>query len=428
MLPKPCIYAIDFGTSNSLLAAADCNNTYKSIHLDGLGEDPSILRSVFLSPSLDQWSFGQEAIDLYTEQTGQARLFRSIKKFLPDPGFSGTQIHGKFYSIIDLVGIFLKHMRQKANTHFDRDVDTVVLGRPAVFSMNPESDKLAESRLTAAAKLAGFKHVSFCPEPIAAAYDYKQQLQRKTLILIADFGGGTSDFSLLKMGPDSIAREDVLGIGGISLAGDAYDGSIMKNKINHHFGTSARYKMPMGRNVMEVPPFLLAKLNSPADISFLAQKDTANLLKNMQSWCLTEDDQRKLSQLMTLAEEGLGYAIYKNIEKSKKELSSQTESLFQFHHVAGIHIDETIAQQEFLDFSQSITDKIVGTIEEVMRQAQVQAKDIELVCLTGGTAQMKSIRQAFSNLFGEEKIKQFRFFHSIINGLAERAKEIVSAS
>ncbi len=426
--PKPTIYAIDFGTSNSLLAAADQNKTYKPIPLDRLGEDPSILRSVFLSPSRDQWSFGQDAIDLYTEQTGHARLFRSIKKFLPDPGFAGTQIHGKFFSIIDLIGVFLKHMRQKANLHFECEVDSVVLGRPAVFSMNAESDLLAESRLSAAARIAGFKHVTFCPEPIAAAYDYKQQLQRKTLVLIADFGGGTSDFSLLMMGPDTLAREDVLGLGGISLAGDAYDGTIMKYKINNHFGTSARYKMPMGRNIMEVPPFLLAKLNSPADISFLAHKDTAQLLKNMQTWCLTEEDQRKLHQLMILAEEGLGYAIYKNIEQVKKELSSHEESFFKFHHVAGINIEEKITQFEFLNFSQTITDKIISTIEDVMKQARVSPHDIELVCLTGGTAQMKSIRQAFSRLFGEEKIKQFRFFHSIINGLAERAKEIAKAS
>lgn len=421
---RPSVYAIDFGTSNSLLAAADNQKIYKAIPLDFQSEDPSILRSVFLSPNKDQWFFGQEAIDVYTEQTGDVRLFRSIKKFLPDEGFAGTQIHGKFYSIIDLVSVFLKQMRERANAHFESDVESVVLGRPAAFSLDAEADRLAENRLASAARLAGFKHVEFCPEPIAAAYDYKNQLVKKSLVLIADFGGGTSDFSILEMGPETLVREHVLGLGGISLAGDAYDGSIMKNKITHHFGTAVRYKMPMGRNVMEFPNFLLSKLNSPADISFLIRKDTAALLKNMQSWALTLEDQRKLKQLMVLAEEGLGYAIYKQIEGSKKDLSSKEETMFHFHHLGGIEIDERILQEEFLEFSKSITSKIIASLESVMEQANVRPQDIELVCLTGGTAQMKSIRQAFERIFGDKKIQEFRFFHSIINGLAERAKEL----
>jgi hypothetical chaperone protein len=396
--------------------------------MDSFGEDSSLLRSVFLSPTKGQWFFGQEAIDLYTEHTGEVRLFRSIKKFLPDAGFTGTQIHGKFFSIIDLVGLFLKNMRDKANRHFECDVDSVVLGRPAAFSLEPEADRLAEQRLTFAARQAGFKHVVFCPEPVAAAYDYKSQLQKKSLVLIADFGGGTSDFSVLEMGPDSLVREDVLGLGGISLAGDAYDGSIMKNKINAHFGTSIQYKMPTGRNVMSFPNYLLSKLNSPADISFLARKDTATLLKNMQTWSLSQEDLRKLHQLIALTEEGLGYSIYRAIEGAKKALSFHEKTEFRYHHVAGIHIEEPIFQDEFLKFSNPITLKIMKSLEDVLKQAGVQPKDIELVCLTGGTAQMKSIRQSFEGLFGEEKIKEFRFFHSIINGLAERAREVAQSS
>ena len=176
---------------------------------------------------------------------------------------------------------------------------------------------------------------------------------------------------------------------------------------------------------MEFPNFLLSKLNSPADISFLVRKDTASLLKNMQSWCLTDEGLRELHQLIALAEEGLGYAIYKSIEHAKKELSSQEETLFRFHHIAGIDIEEKISQEDFLTFSSGVTEKIIGSLQEVMNQAGVKATDIELVCLTGGTAQLKSIRQAFIHIFGEEKIQQFRFFHSIINGLADHARELL---
>lgn len=417
----PTVYAIDFGTSNSLLAAANSEKTFASIELDPLGEDASVMRSVFLSPSKDQWHFGQEAIDIYREQSGQSRLFRSMKKFLPESGFEGTQVHGRFVSIIDLVSVFLKEMRKKANEHFETDVDSVVLGRPAAFSLNEEADQLAQKRLESAARMAGFKEIAFCPEPVAAAHDYRKQLQKESIVLIADFGGGTSDFSILKMGSGDIHHKDVLGLGGISLAGDAYDGSIMKHKINRHFGTDIQYKMPMGKNVLKFPKFLLSKLNSPADISFLARKDTANLLSKMQAWCLTERDQQKLKQLVWLAEEGLGYAIYKEIEHAKKELSNQEETTFKFEHFIGIDIQESITQKEFQSFSKDITDKIVGTLNNVLSQAGVKATEVDFVCLTGGTAQMKSLREAFRELFGQEKLKEFRFFHSIINGLAEFA-------
>jgi hypothetical chaperone protein len=145
----------------------------------------------------------------------------------------------------------------------------------------------------------------------------------------------------------------------------------------------------------------------------------------MHSWCVSEEDQRRLHQLIALADEGLGYAIYKHIEHVKKQLSTQEIAQFQFHHPAGISIEENLSQKEFFEFSHSITDRIISTLNDVLNQAQVKPNEIDLVCLTGGTAQMKSIKTAFENMFGEEKIKQFRFFHSIINGLAEKAKETV---
>ena len=315
-------------------------------------------------------------------------------------------------------------MRESANEHFHCDVTSVVLGRPAAFSMSSEEDALAENRLSSAAKIAGFKDIKFCPEPVAAAYDYKQQIIKDSLVLIADFGGGTSDFSIVQMGAKDLTREQVLGLGGISLAGDAYDGSIMKNKINRHFGTSVKYKMPSGTNVLEFPKFLLSKLNSPADINFLARAESILLLKNLYRWCVSDEERRKIHQLIGLIEEGLGYAIYKEIEMSKKHLSSHERTRFEYNHPVGISIVDEILRDEFLEFSHTITEQIMSTLGEVFKQAQIKVSNIDMVCLTGGTAQLKSIRQSFEHLFGREKVQDFRFFHSIINGLSVRAREL----
>lgn len=421
---KPTVYAIDFGTSNSLLAAANSTRVFAPIVLDPAAVDPTVMRSAVFSLSRDAWTFGQEAVDLYAEQASEGRFFRSLKKFLPDPGFQGTHVHGKNYSIIDLVSLFLKDMRQKANQFFDTDVTNVILGRPAAFSLDPKNDDLAERRLEAAAQLAGFKMVSFCHEPVAAAYEYQKQMSKEQTVLIADFGGGTSDFSILRMGPRAIQREDILSIGGISLAGDAYDGSLMKHRISPHFGSHVRYKMPSGSNVLEVSSFLIAKLNSPADISFLGRRDVMSLLENLKRWSLGPEDKKRMSQLIALAEEGLGFSIYKQIESTKKDLSTAAASMFSYHHDAGIDVEEVIKAQDFENFSEDITDRIMTVLQNVLQSAQVRPEQIDLVCLTGGTAQLKGIKNQLETVFGQEKVHKFQFFHSIISGLAEKAKEI----
>lgn len=422
---KPSIYAIDFGTSNSLLAGANHEMIFPPIPLDPFAQDNTVLRSVLFMPEDKSYLFGEEAIQAYSAHSSQGRLLRSIKKFLPDPGFKGTQILGKTYSIIDLVSLFLLKMRNTANQFFDADVNAVMLGRPAAFSLDSELDHLAEKRLEAAAHLAGFKHIYFCPEPLAAAYDYQKQMTSERLVLIADFGGGTSDFCVLKMGKDTIKTQDILAIGGISLAGDAYDGSIMKNKISHHFGSSVQYQLPMSTQVLQMPRHIMNKLNSPADMSFLARKDVVSFLQTVRHYSLTSQEEKKINQLLALSEEGLGFSIYKNIEQSKKSLSQSAETLFEFHHVAGIDIQEQITSDEFEIFSHDTSTKILSTLIDVINKSNIKAKDIDLVCLTGGTAQIKGIRTALEKIFGKQKIEEFRFFHSIIDGLAKKARESI---
>lgn len=254
------VYAIDFGTTNSLLAAADENGVYAPIPLDPFAIDPTILRSVLYFPNQKTCFYGAQAISEFTHQDMHGRLLRSVKKFLPSRSFIGTYIENRPMNLEDLIGIFLKELRRRANEHFGQDVDAVVLGRPAKFSQDPADDQWAQYRLEKAARIAGFKTIDFCPEPIAAAREFRAQINETKTALIADFGGGTSDYTVLKIGKGPYRSSDVLAIGGVSIAGDALDGAVMRKRIAPHFGSEVRYQVPFGSNILQMPTFLAERI------------------------------------------------------------------------------------------------------------------------------------------------------------------------
>lgn len=414
------IYAIDFGTSNSLLASADSSGSKPAIALDPHAPDPTVLKSVFYTPEQGLWFYGADAIHQYGEYAAEGRLFRSLKKFLPESSFTGTAIHGKFISVHDLIAVFLREMRRRANEHFQQDVTSVVLGRPAIFGDSSGDEPLAEQRLRKAAGAAGFKNISFCPEPVAAAYEFRHQLTEMKTVFIADFGGGTSDFTVLRMGPERFKDEDILATHGVSIAGDRFDGSIMKNFISPHFGSEVKYRMPKTNGDMHIPLKLLSYLTSPADIGFLSKTDTLNFLKNVQQWSTDASDAKRMDRLFALVEENLGYRLYRSIEKTKIGLSSANEETFSFSHPE-LQIEQSILSADFERVSQNLVDKITEALDETLKRSGVKAGEVDIVCCTGGTAKLPALNKQLEIRFGAHKLRQHRHFHSVISGLAERA-------
>lgn len=417
------MYAIDFGTTNSLIAFVEPGKRAKplSLGLDSEDRSSAITRTVVYTPERDHWSLGQSAIDAYSGSQASGRLLRSFKKYLPDPGFKGTMIHGKQYALHDLVAVFLKGLRERANSILDKDIDRVVLGRPAMFSLNKDHDTLAEERLKTGAKLAGFKEIHFCPEPIAAAFDFRHTLTSPKLTLIADFGGGTSDFTILKLSREAFVQQDILSLGGVSVAGDAFDGSIMRHFIAPDFGSKITYKMPTGSNILRVPNVLISKMCSPADIAFLGKQDTRKFFEEVQRWSVSPEQNAKLDNLFTLIEENLGFSLFQSIEQTKVGFSKQSLSDFSFKKM-GIDIHKQINTRDFAEGSQGLVKQILGELKETLLRAQVKPSDIEIVCCTGGTARIPMIKKGLEDLFGPEKLSEHENFHSVIQGLAEAGK------
>lgn len=419
---KPTLYAIDFGTSNSLLCGVNAREVDAPLPLDPAAHDPSVLRSILFFSETTQQYFGAEALDRYVAEGMRGRFLRSLKRFLPMPSFEETRIGSKAVKLEELIGVFLREMRRRANAHYGVDVRRALFGRPARFSDNDANDALAEERLGAAANFAGFTEVHFCPEPTAAAYDFRSRLTEPKVVLVADFGGGTSDFTVARLTPEE-QEVEVLAIGGVSIAGDAFDGSIMRHKVSRNFGADVKYKVPFGSNVLSMPRPLMESLCSPADTCLLAQRDIMTFLRDIKSGSLGKDDKQHIDQLLCLVEDSLGFQLFESIEHAKRDLSDQEATELKFDY-PGIDIAEPITRAEFQTFSAPQVDAILGSLDRTLAESGLGAAGIDLVCCTGGTARVAALSAGIQSRFGAEKLVRLRSLHSVIQGLGERARSL----
>lgn len=424
---KPTLYAIDFGTSNSLLCGVNARAVDEPLALDATASDASVFRSILFFSESNEWHFGASALERYVAEGMRGRFLRSLKRFLPMPSFEETRIGSKAVRLEELIGIFLREMRTRANAHYGTDVRRALFGRPARFSESDENDALAETRLEAAANFAGFDEVHFCPEPLAAAYDFRSRLTEPKVVLVADFGGGTSDYTVVRLAPgeDQVDEDqvEVLALGGVSLAGDALDGAIMRHKVSRHFGSQVKYRVPFGSNVLSMPRPLMDALCSPAETCLLAQRDIMSFLRDIRSGSLGPDDKRHVDQLLCLVEDSLGFQIFETIEHAKRELSEHESTRLLFDY-PGIELDEPLARAEFRDFSSPQVDAILASLDRTLSQSGLAAGDIDLVCCTGGTARVAALAEGIQTRFGAEKLVRLRSLHSVIQGLGQRARSL----
>jgi hypothetical chaperone protein len=271
-----------------------------------------------------------------------------------------------------------------------------------------------------AAEFAGFKNFDFVPEPLAAAFDFKRTLKNDKLVLIGDFGGGTSDFTLIRMGPGDFRKEDVLGIDGCAMAGDALDSLFMSQKLSVFFGSQARYKVSMGRNILTMPPPIMTRLNHPAHIVHLKERDTYEFIRQVQRGALSDKDRDAIERLLILVDDNQIFSFFENIEKSKRQLSADGEAAFDFDY-PGLELQAQIQRLEFETWAQPVQEKIFASLEHCLKQAQITNEQVDLVCLTGGSGQVPLIRKEFERRFGLEKLQTQSHFHSVLSGLVESA-------
>jgi hypothetical chaperone protein len=420
----PSIFAIDFGTSNSLLAAAGRSGVLPPAPIDPEARDPTVLRSALYFASATESAVGAAAVRALVESGFRGRLIRSIKRHLPSRTFTATRIGHKTLTIEELIAVLLRVMRERARDHYGVDVRRAVLGRPARFSNDAAEDLLAEQRLKRAAELAGFTHVSFCPEPVAAAYDFAEELREPRTVLVADLGGGTSDFTLVRMNAQGFRPQDILAVGGVSVAGDAMDGALVRSAVAPELGAQTQYRVPFGANVLPMPADLIEMLCSPADLTLMDRNAVLRRLKDIQNGALDERDKHKLEKFGVIVEDGVGFDLYEAVERAKRALSEQAEATISLDY-PGAELSRNVAVAELERVTQKPLDRILAALDETLRMAQLTRDAVEIVSLTGGTSRMPNVEAAICAHLPQARVRHLRSFHSVVHGLARHALTLI---
>lgn len=408
------VFGIDFGTTNSALSVYR-NGTVEVVAVD----DNELMRSVLYFNEENEIYAGQEAICQYVGDGAAGRFMQSIKTFLPNTSFDSTEVFGKRYAIDDLVAIILRKIKVRGEAHVGCTVESVVLGRPVVFSADATKDAVAEQRLEKAARKAGFKNIWFQYEPVAAALAFEETLQagQERTVFIGDFGGGTSDFSVIRVKGGAFARSDrrsdVLSLGGVYVAGDKFDSQIMWDKVAHHFGRHARYKTLGKDEWVNVPKSIIYTLCQWHRIPLLRARKTREHIRVIKG---STDDRQAIEQLENIIDDNFGFFLFQAIEKAKCELSDQERALIRFTE-RDLCISEELGKGEFETLNAENFQQIADCIDEVVTQSGLLPAQMDTVFLTGGTSRIPHIQALFAERFRRDKLENRDAFTSVAHGL-----------
>lgn len=402
---------IDFGTSNSSVAVAIDRN----ITLVPLEETHvTIPSALFFQPHLPP-VFGRKAVQFFFERR-EGRFMRSLKRVLGNPIMKqGTVVNGKHVKFEKIIGAFLKNLHTTTNTFSKHEVENVVMGRPVHFvDNNAAADLTAQEELRSIALAVGFKNVEFQLEPIAAAFAHEKNITKEQLAIVVDLGGGTSDFTIIKVSHANMNKpdrtSDVLASTGVRIGGNDFDKNLCLSIIMPELG----YKSTYGKKDLEVPLMYYHDMAEWSKVNFLY---TPKVRTKVRQYYNESHDKYKFGRLLKVLEQEKGHSILAATEESKIALTtaSSIETDMSFLE-PGFSIT---AERDIFELSiASDMQKILGAANECLLQAQLNAADIQLVILTGGSTEIPIVNQAFEKLFPFAKIADENKLSSVGVGLA----------
>ena len=418
-------FGIDFGTTNSSIARVTALGDVELARFPSLAGIVESYRSLLYLELVKtagrvriQSASGPAAIQDYLAAETKGRLVQSLKSFLSSRSLKSTDVFGRRMTLEDLIARILGDLREKAESQFGGPVRHAVVGRPVRFvgADKDEDNGFAEERLRLALKLAGFTSVHFELEPVAAAQYYQSTLDHEELILIGDFGGGTSDFSLLRVGPrirkNGRTPGDLLGSSGVGLAGDAFDAKIVRHLVSPALGLGSSAQS-LNKVLPAVPNWVYAKLEHWHHLSFLRTSATMNML---QSSLATAFEPPKIEALIHLIREDLGYELHRAVQKTKCALSEEPAAGFHFSDGV-MEIDAAVTRGEFEDWIGEELTRIESCVDSLMAASGVSCRDVDMVFLTGGSSFVPAVRRIFAARFGD-RIRAGNEFTSVARGLA----------
>jgi hypothetical chaperone protein len=422
---------VDFGTTNSSIACADCSDEVQLAKFPYLGGLTDAYRSLLYlqqakergANTLKSWT-GPEGIEQYLSADTKGRLIQSLKSFLTSRNLHSTEVFGRRHTLEDLIARILRDLRKKAELQFGINITSAVVGRPVHFvgAENQEDDGYAESRLRSAFESAGFESVQFEMEPIAAAHYYESTLDHNELILIGDFGGGTSDFSLVHVGP-TVRRPNggsgnIVGNAGVGIAGDAFDAKIIRHLVSPALGAGSQLRS-LGK-ILTVPNWVYIRLERWHHLSLLKARDVLEMLRGVKAQSLEPE---KIGALIHFIKEDLGFHLHRAVQKVKSDLSNAPLTAFQFSD-GFVDLAAPVERASFEDWISEELGQISQCIDTLLTSSGVLPKDVNMVFLTGGSSFVPAVRGIFETRFGKERIRGGNEFTSVARGLALKAMEL----
>lgn len=397
---------IDFGTTNSAVAIADD----AGVRLVPLDDAPYWRTVLFFEPD-GRLTAGAPAIARYIETTGEGRLVQSIKSHLASAAFSRTQIFGRRWQLDDMIAAYLRQIRAASPIDLG---NRCVVGRPVRYwgAETPADDERAIGRMREALAKAGFDDVVFEYEPVGAAARYSARLDHEELIVVADFGGGTTDFTVVR-----VPSGKVLATAGIGISGDAFDARVIDAVVAPALGRGTSYRDEMGGEA-PVPAWLYGHLRRWHYLSFLKEESTLRLLARVQQGAL---EPARVERFVRVVDEDLGLPLHRAVEGAKVRLSASDSACVA---LGELELDLAVTRPAFEDWIADELAAIDRVLDRVLDDACVEPSDVDRVFATGGSSLVPVVRTRLASRFGEDKLVGGEELTSVAWGLAARARQI----
>lgn len=402
---------IDFGTSNS---TAGWSRPGERALLQLEGDKLTLPSVIFFHAEDDEVSYGRAALADYLEGY-EGRLMRSLKSLLGSSMMDDfTEVAGRAVPFRTLLAQFIGELKRRAEQSAGRDFSRAVLGRPVFFvDDDPVADQRAQDTLEDIARQAGLRDIAFQYEPIAAAFDYESQISREELVLVVDIGGGTSDFTLIRVGPERASRaerrDDILASGGVHIGGTDFDKSLSLASVMPMLGLGSLLKT--GRQMPSAPFFNLATWHT------INQTYSRKAVAEINDLHREASDKPKLERLQNLVRERAGHWLAMQVEAAKIDLSNAPETQIDLARIAPG--ESVTLQRSQLD--QAIDGQVASveqTVARLLKEAGVAVSAVDTVFFTGGSSGVPLLRQRVQALVPQARCVEGDLFGSIGAGLA----------
>ena len=413
---------IDFGTTNSVVAYAHDDGRVESRSWPTAEGPTATFRT-----ALAFWREGRavrhvagpEAIARAEAPVGEQRFIQSLKTHLASRAFAETRLYGQRFAVEDLVATFLRDL-----TGGDLPpTAATVAGRPVVFAGANADEVLAVARLQAAYAAAGLQGVELAFEPLGAAYWYARALRRPETVLVADFGGGTSDFSVMRFSHDAAGRlrAEPLAHAGIGIAGDTFDYRILDHVVSPRLGKGATYRS--FDKALPIPAYVHASFAQWHQLSWLK---SGTILADLRKLAAASDRGDELEALATIVEMDMGLALYRAVGETKAALSRADTAPLRFSGF-DVSIEAEVTRADFDGWIANDLAAIEATVDDALARAGIGDAAVDAVFLTGGTSFVPAVRGLFARRFRPGRLHQGDAFQSVASGLALLAADRATA-